>query len=220
MRVVFPNIVELANEWLTAKTQVQEDLNRLGKTINNSWQTEHNADGSHANILPDSLTLQGARVGEWIDLPYAATRFFASGSAVWTVQETDVNYLKAMRVGQLVFIMFSFETTVLATDTSDGLFVKLPEFHAIATAGASVALQSWYGGNLEWSDIEHSTSGIGSVSALAQPFATNPTTLLELSRITQTNATFGAWPTSTNLRIGGSVMFPVNADNAALPYSF
>lgn len=220
MQLSFSNLEEAALDWETARSQVQTDLRQMASQVNKSWSTEHTKDGGHADITATSVEIQGAGVGEWIDLPSSAGRFFAEGAAVWTVGAGTVNYLKAMRIGQAVWVMFSIVGSTITVDTPDALYIALPEFQAIATSGSTTSLQTWFGGGLEWADIEHSTVGIGNVDAQAQPISTNPRTILSLNRITPTNATFSVWPITNELSVGGFAMFPVNYNNAALPYSF
>src|SRR4051812_14388542 len=102
MRISLPNLQELSTDWTVARDQLQQDLQRLQTAITAGWGQEHNPDGSHGDVVADSLDLQGAAVGEWVDLPYSAARFDTDGSGVWTVDATDVNYLRMSRIGQIV----------------------------------------------------------------------------------------------------------------------
>jgi hypothetical protein len=221
MQTTLPNMSELSTDWATAREQIKADLERLSKAVNAGWATEHASDGTHANITPDAITLQGADVGTWTDLPYAATRFFSSGASVWTVTQANVNYLRATRIGQLVIVMFSLNTTGITVATAASLFIRLPEYHAIPTVGGSpLLLQEWVGGVVDWSDITNGTNGMGDVTALANPSTTAPTTSIELSRLGPVNATFSNWAISANLGMAGMCMFPCELNNIPLPYSF
>lgn len=220
MRVVIPNKDELSDDWKIAKGQIQQTLKHLSLTVNRGWTTEHTIDGGHGDITATSVEVQGAVMGEWFDLPFADARFFAEGSSVWTVTAANLNYLKAVRLGQLVHVMFRVEGTTITVDTSATLFISLPEFNAIPLSSLAVSVQTWYGGMDSWSDIQHSTSGIGPVSAIAQPYDPRPLTLLQLGKIGPTNATGSSFAISSNFNIGGICTFPVNIDNLAVPYSF
>lgn len=220
MRVTFPGMKEVSEDWKVARTQVQRDLDKAGKTINASWATEHTTDGAHGDVTATSVSVQGATMGEWIDLPFAPTRFSGDGDAVWTVAPENVNYLKAMRIGQLVCVMFRVENTILSVDTSDALYIKLPEFNAIPTAGTQAPLQVWFGGTHEWTDTDNSTRGMGTANAEAQPYDPTPLTLIALNRLGPATGTFSNWAVSADLSIGGILWFPVNASNLPLPYSF
>lgn len=201
---------------------VGAELDHLTASIRAVLSTEHNDDGTHSDVTAASLTLQGATVGTIDSLAYDAARFFAEGSAVWTVSSDDLLYLRSSRIGQLVFVQFNLQTTVITTDTSESLFIRLPEFAAIPgrDSGGSVTYQ--VGGVLYWSDLEHSTSGMGQVSAIAQDFSNAvPSTLLQLDRTkdgTSAASMFSPWPISNNLAIQGSCWFTVQPDNTPVPF--
>jgi hypothetical protein len=201
---------------------VGAELDHLTASIRGVLSTEHNDDGTHSDVTATSLTLQGATVGTIDEIAHDATRFFAEGSAVWTVSSDDLLYMRTSRIGQLVFVQFSLQTTVITTDTSESLFIRLPEFAAIPGRDSGGSLTYQVGGVLYWSDIEHSTSGMGQVSAIAQDFTNAvPSTLLQLDRMrdgTSASSMFGAWPISNNLTIHGSCWFAVQPDNIAVPF--
>ncbi len=196
-------------------------INAMVASIGAAWDKEHKDDGTHGNVTVDSLTVQGAKVGDLSDVAYDGSIFFANGSAVWTVQSTDVRYLKTSRIGQLVFVQFRLEGTALATDTSDALYISLRDFHALPYLGSSgFGTTEIYGGGLQWQDVANSKSGVGQVAAVAQPFGTRPYTLLQLDRVSPTNATFDNWAISSNLDVYGWCWFmcqPDNVVNANVP---
>lgn len=201
---------------------IVQAINSLVASIGASWDVEHRDDGTHGDVTVQSLSVQGGKIGEWTDVPYSASLFFGDGSAVWTVQSGDVRYLKASRLGQLVFVQFRLESTAITTDTSDALYIRLQDYHALpfSDSTGAFATTAIYGGGLQWQDATNSTSGIGQVAAVAQPFGTRPYTLLELDRVSPTNATFDDWAISSDLSIYGWCLFacqPQNAVNANVP---
>lgn len=181
---------------------------------------EHNADGSHKDVVADSVTLQGAVVGELIDLPFDARRFSAYGAnCTWTVDSTDQIALRASRIGQLVFVQFRFDGTALAgVDTPDSLEITLPEFHMLpAISGATPAALT--GGSLLWSDSAAGTNGIGLVQAIAYNFTgTIPATSISLLRQNPASSASQQWPMSANFSVNGCCWFITTIDNASTPF--
>lgn len=201
---------------------VGAELETMSTSISAFLTNEHNEDGSHGDVTADSLSLQGATVGTIDTLAYDSARFLAEGSAVWTVDAGDLVYLRASRIGQLVFVQFALQTTVITVDTSESLFIRLPEFAAIPMRDSGGSASYQVGGTLYWSDIQHSTSGIGQVSALAQDFSSVvPSTLLQLDLLkdgTSAASMFSTWPISTNLALQGSCWFAVQPNNTPVPF--
>lgn len=183
---------------------------------------EHTDTGGHRDVRPESLTLQGATVGTLDTISYDSARYFAEGSAVWAVAAADQVFLRASRIGQLVFVQFSLQGTDLSVDTSGSLFLRLPEFHAIPSrdSGGSPAYQ--VGGVLSWRDAQNSTAGMGQVSAVAQDFSNDaPSTLLQLDKMrdgTSAASMFSTWAISNDLWIQGSCWFVVEPNNVATPF--
>lgn len=201
---------------------VGAELDNVTASMRAFLTAEHNDDGSHGDITASSLTLQGASVGTIDELAYDSARFFCEGLGTWTVGSDDLTYLRASRIGQLVFVQFNIQTTVITTDTPESLFIRLPEFHAIPKRDSGGSPSYQVGGILFWGDIQNSTSGIGQVSALAQDFANAaPSTLLQLDKLrdgTSAASMFGNWAISNNLWLQGSCWFVVEPDNAPVPF--
>lgn len=201
---------------------VAAELESLVATLRGFLGLEHNDDGTHGDVTADSLTLQGATVGTFDAIAHDSTRFFAEGSAVWTVAAGDQVFFRASRIGQLVFVQFSFESTAITVDTSGSLFIRLPEFHAIPSRDSGGSISYQVGGVLYWNDLTNSKSGMGQVSAIAQDFSnTVPSTLLQLDKMqdgTSAASMFSTWAISANLWIQGSCWFAVEPDNVAVPY--
>jgi hypothetical protein len=201
---------------------VVDELDQLVGAIKGWWSPEHNDDGSHGDVNADSLTLQDGRVGELTDIAFDASRFFAEGASVWTVQSADQSYLRYSRIGQLAFVQFNLQGTGITVDTSGSLFVRLPELHALPTRDSAGSPAYHTGGILNWSDHAGGTNGIGLVSAQAQAFAgAVPSTLLQLDKCidgTSAASMFGDWPITADLWISGSCWFTVEPNNVAVPY--
>ena len=205
------------------KGTVGDEFDNLVARLNKMWGVEHVDDGTHGDITADSLDLQGAAVGEFVDLqPHASVRFTASGTTVWTVTDAKVNYLKYTRTGQLVTLFFSVIDTDTTTATGDTLIILLPELHVIPFGpGQPVAgSQVWTGGVLQWSDGQAATDGMGFCWAQSIAASPNPTSRICLTKIGPADGAQNQWPVSNNLSISGSVMFPVNPNNVSTPFSF
>lgn len=201
---------------------VVSELDQLVSGVNGWLTQEHKDDGSHADVTADTVTLQGAQVGEMFDLAYTSTRFFAEGAAVWTVSSGNQLFFRGSRIGQMVFVEFNLQGTAIATDTPGSLFIRLPELHALPSRDSSGSPGYHVGGILNWTDIGGGTNGIGLVSAQAQSFSGGvPSTILQLDKCRDSSSAssmFGNWPISANLWIQGSIWFPVERDNVAVPY--
>ncbi len=152
-------------------------------------------------------------------LPYTSTLFFGEGSAVWTVQEADVERLNYIRIGQLVFIDFALYTTAISTDTSGSLFIRLRDFditpgrQQTASNTASPFVQT---GILSWNDVANSTSGAGAVGVVGQNFETaTRSVVLQLDRTFGggTSNEFVPWAISTNTNMTGSCWFFTSTSN-------
>lgn len=197
---------------------IRDEFESLAAALIGWTGAEHNNDGTHSDITADTISIHDAVIGEPVNLPYSSARFFTSSSGVWTVAEADVVYLRATRIGQLVFVQFNLTTTGLATDTADSLYIRLPELHALPNiVGGSPAYQ--VSGVLDWQDVSNATNGTGLVSAQAQTFAgTVPSTVLQLDRVGPTNATYSAWAISADFNITGSIWFALEPNNVPTPF--
>ena len=211
---------------LRFRTQLPEivaaELESLVASLRGFLGSEHNDDGTHGDVTAESVTLQGATVGTLDSIAHDSARYFAEGSAVWTVGAADQIYFRSSRIGQLVFVQFSLETTAITVDTSGSLFIRLPEFHAIPSRDSGGSISYQVGGVLYWNDIANSRSGMGQVSAIAQDFSNAvPSTLLQLDKMqdgTSAASMFSTWAISSDLWIQGSCWFAVEPDNVATPY--
>lgn len=198
------------------------EFEHLTASISAFAEKEHNGDGTHGDITAASLTLQGARAGEIVSLAYDSGRYVTLDAAVWTVTAANQQYLRASRIGQLVFVQFALEQTTITVDTPSSLYIRLPEMHALPARDIYGSPSYQVGGLLFWYDNQHFTSGMGQVSAQAQDFAnTVPSTLLQLDLVkdgTSDASMYHVWPFTNDLRIQGSCWFAVEPNNEAVPF--
>ena len=184
---------------------------------------QHNNDGSHGAVTADSIDLQGAQVGVWFDLPYTASRFQSSaGASVWTVTAANLVYLKAMRIGQLVHVVFQIDASAI-TVAPTGLFIWLPEFTCLPVGRQAAVSTPYTGGVATWANVAAGTAGLTSVTAYALPPATadgKSRTVLAIDQFGPVNATFANFPVTANLNVIGSCWFPVTPNNDGLTFSF
>lgn len=180
--------------------------------IGGQLDAQHNPDGSHGDITVASVSLQGAMVGEVVNLPYSSTRYGdASGVQTWTVLESGQTYLRASQVGQIVFVQF-YAAGDLSGNVNQ-LQIALPEFNAFPNIDGSGFPISNGTGNLWW------ISSVGSGHGIVRPIPINftgpqPQTTLRLTNVADGTFT-DVWDAATGLSIAGSVWFVLNPDNAA-----
>jgi hypothetical protein len=174
---------------------------------------EHNTDGSHKDVTASSLTLQNAKVGTLINLPFDAARF-TSSAGTWTVSSTQAVILRVSRVGQLAFFEFVCDGSTLATTAAANFFIALPELHALPQNGPTITTGVVHTtGRLQWNDRQHATTGFGTVGVQATAFS---------GKIPQTRVVMyqdgGNFPVSNDLVIEGGCWFPLEAGNTGRTY--
>jgi hypothetical protein len=144
---------------------------------------------------------------------YTSIGFFAQGASVWTVQDADVERFHYIRLGQLMFVQFQLVSTVISTDTSGSLFIRLYDQDVRPgrqlTASATGSPYAYPGGSLDWSDGQAGTIGGGNVGIVGQSYDTaTRTILIQLDRFIGNSADaslYGEWPISNDLDIQGSL---------------
>ncbi len=200
---------------------VGDEFDSFGAQLRGFSRQEHNTDGSHANITAETLSLQGAGVGEVVDLAYDSARYIQSGGTSWTVSSGDQVYLRSSRIGQLIFIQFYVQTTVIV-GTPSYLIIRLPEMHAIPNRNALPSPAGQFVGMCEWFDYPGSLAGIGQVEVIADSFSNAiPFTSIQLRRYGN-DATdvvgWATWPASTDFWIHGSGTFFAQPNNRGLTF--
>lgn len=68
----------------------------------------------------------GAPPGQWIDVPYDASRFAASGGMSWTVDAGDVTTFAYAVAGRVMTVWVALYETVIAGTADINLFVRTP----------------------------------------------------------------------------------------------
>ena len=196
---------------------IRDEFENLVSSITGWSRLEHNTDGTHGDVTATSLSLQGAGVGELVDLPYDAARFYTGGSGVWTVAEADLQYLKATRIGQIVIVWFGIDDSALTVDVAEQLYIRIPEFHAFPSSRTGNPYQMWEGGSASY--VDAAGDGIASTFALAQPQSNIPYTVVEVDKISPTNATYDDWAVGA-ISVWGMSVFPCVPNNIPTPFAF
>ena len=198
-----------------------DELDNLNGQLSAFAEQEHNEDGSHGAITADSVTVQGAAMGEVVDLAHDQARYEVNGGTSWTVASEDQVYLRFSRIAQTVFLQFFIQTSVVVGDP-DFLIINLPELHAIPTRHSLGNPASQVAGICEWNDVTAGTTGIAEVAVIAENFSgPHPTTAIYLQRYGDNaldEINFVPFPATTELWIYGSVTFFVERDNS--PHTF
>jgi hypothetical protein len=183
---------------------------------------EHNEDGTHQDVTVDSLTLHNGEVGEVTALAHTDARFFAAFTAgTWdiTTEAAKMKYLRVSRVGRIAFVSFRIEGTVIATDSVEELWIRLPELHAVPAQNAAGVAVSFAGGVCYWLNADTSDVGMGLVAPAADGFSnTVPGTLLVVTKYDSSAKVLTQWPISSNLTIDGSAWFFLEPNNTPTPF--
>lgn len=200
-------------------TYVASEFENFMARLKALWLKEHKEDGTHGDITPSSVTLQGASIGTYEDIRYDADLFFTNGSADWEVGANEVTYFRAMRIGQLVFIQFRLDGTSISVDTADDLYIRLYDYHVKALVTSTGSNVEQFGGMCRWYDRQAGTTGQGEVSAIAQDAGAGlpASTVIQLYCV-DTDNTFKVWAISNNLDITGFCWFITEPDNVAVPF--
>ena len=202
--------------------QTVTELDNTTAHITGFLRQEHNADGSHADVTANSLSLGGAPVGEWVDIPYAAARYTTVDAAVWTVQEADVQYLKVARVGSIAFVCFRVVNTAITVDTAtNGLYIFLQQLNTFprSTNFSDPTLSPPFGiGMIEWSRNNGGSGmqGLAYIDAYSSRFVLGSGgagVTLELTYINPSTGKPASWPIDTYDYIHGQIWFPLTPNN-------
>lgn len=224
MKVTLPENQELSEDWKTARDQIRRQLEQMAAAINSSWDQEHTADGSHGDIVADSLELQDARVGEWVELVYEATRFSGEPGLTVTVPENTVYIFRYMRIGQLILLQFHFSGTIggsAGEGTASDVRVKLPELHALPLkSGTSGGFQSC--GTFLWENLAATLPQGFSQTLITSYVMTEavPNTTLNLTKFDASSASgtgVTGW-VNGDFGVQGFALFCSEPSNAANPF--
>lgn len=125
------------------------ELDRAYARIRGTWNIEHTDDGAHKDIHATRVESAGgfkeygraADVGVWIDIPYLASTYSASGEMTWTVSSGDPLDFSYARHGNTATFSFFIATTVVGGVVSTELQIALPNnFRARKIKSAAVAV--------------------------------------------------------------------------------
>lgn len=88
------------------------------------WIASRNGDLTFAADLYEKA--RTTAMGHWLDVPYSAGAFTASGSMTWTVESGDVVCYRYTLVGKTIFLNLELENTTVGGTVSNELRVALP----------------------------------------------------------------------------------------------
>jgi hypothetical protein len=77
------------------------------------------------------MSCSSCGAGAWVQLPYDAAMFTASGSMVWTVEPGDIGTLAFSQSGKTVDLSFNIVNTTISGTVSSELRIALPDGFAI-----------------------------------------------------------------------------------------
>lgn len=207
---------------LQSDGDLERRVNQLEAQLRTLLDQEHNDDGSHGDISVDSLTLHDSLVGDVSELAWSAGRFEAAFTAgTWDITSTasKMRYLRTSQVGRIAFVSFRIEGTIIATDSVEELWIRLPELHAMPAINTSHVAVSFAGGVCQWVDSAAGDVGMGLVAPAADGFTNSvPGTLLVVTKYNSDAKALTQWPISTDLTIDGSAWFFLEPDNHPTPF--
>lgn len=196
-------------------TGVVDEFENLTASLKANILAEHNEDGTHGDVVADSLTLGGASMGEWINIPYDSARYVSGGSGTWTVDEADQLILRYTRIRDIAIVHFALQNTVISTDTpTDGLLIKFPELHVVPLRDTLGNVYPSGTGRVKYNNITEAVSGNCDCDIYASNLAdVVPSTIFEMYGMT---VTFASLPVT--IRFAGTLTFALEKDNVAVPY--
>jgi hypothetical protein len=108
---------------------IAQQMQEMVAQVSASFGREHNDDDTHSSIHATGTIAERGRavaMGEWIDIPFAATKFTATGGMNWTVTAANVVMLAYTLIGNTIFLAFEIDSTSIAAPLSNGLEIALP----------------------------------------------------------------------------------------------
>lgn len=154
-------------------TETREEIEGLVGQINGFAYHEHHEDGSHGDVTADSVTIEGGSVGVWVDLHHDQARFYTdTADCTWTVSSDNMRYLKYMKVGRLVTIIFDIENSTLSgIDTAEDLYINVPELEPLVYTAKGLEVFFYTVGV-----CNTATDGFGTFSIAVSPQNFGPST--------------------------------------------
>ena len=172
---------------------VLSELENLSAAITGWVTKEHNLDGTHGDMTADSLNLQGGPTGEVVNVPKSDLLFSNSGAGTWTVSDTDFQYFRYVRVGQLLYVHFHIIASSLSSATTS-LYITLPGFYLYPEVnGNGTFFQNF---SMDWTEPTATTSGVGVINITQQDTGLR----LGLSKGSSAGGSIGTgnWTTNVN----------------------
>jgi hypothetical protein len=200
----------------TLPPEVLHELEQYNANLNQYIYREHDENGKHTDVTADSVSLQGANIGEVVDLPYSSVRYTTGGSGTWTVEQTDQSFLRYVRVGQMVVLNFALGNTVISVDTpTDDLIINLPEFQAITGKATSGGIYLAANGVASYANTTEAVTGF----CRAYVEAVNVAGFMPYTRVGLygMQVTFAALPVT--ISFWGTLTFFIQPNNTAVSFS-
>ncbi len=142
---------------------VRQELDQFTSLIEGYLRSQHKDSGAHSDVTADSVAStdgytehdRTVALGDWTLIPFAASRFTASGGQTWTLTSGDQTRLAYTLVGHTCTVSF-----VLVTTSVSGACVTL----SIALPTGLVAKTANVG---TFACSDNGTTGFGVVSVAA-----------------------------------------------------
>lgn len=201
---------------------VKNEFEQLSASLKAFLLKGHNEDGTHGDIVADSLTIQGGQLGVYYDLPYDAARYVTdTGTVTWTVAEAGQTLLRAMRVGSRVEVLFDVTGTLAsgAGDKAGAVIIRLPEFFIRAFNEKGAFLDFSY---VNLGAGSNATDGSFPTKAWATTFLTRGVAGIYIERFNKierlgASTMYGNYPNEST-RVTGMAVFESSLNNEPVSY--
>lgn len=190
---------------------VVDEFDQLFPRLNRWALEEHHDDGTHGDVVADSLTLGGGLVGEFVQLPFAKSRYLGLGGGTWTVAEANQLVLGYARAKAIAMVAFTIRGTTIATATCQSLNISLPELQIFPFLADTSTQAFTECGTGHWFDAQHNTFGTFYMVALPGSWVKSGGG--GAIRCTDLSAGGAAFPISNSLQIQATAWFVTTADN-------
>ena len=106
-----------------------DELETAYGLIVGGYNTQHNSDDTHGTITASGPISERGRttpMGEWTDIPLAASQFTGAGTMTWTVPDSTSYKLSYTLIGNTMTLGFVLLNTTVGVGGSTPLRIKLP----------------------------------------------------------------------------------------------
>jgi hypothetical protein len=115
---------------ITRTPMIDDDgTGTTGTIINNAWKQE----------LYNQIDALAAAPGVWVDVPFSAANFTASGGAAWTVAASNVLLNRYTVIGKTVVWSVYVENTSISGATPAELYIRIPGGFTVKPYSGSTA---------------------------------------------------------------------------------